>query len=140
MRFQLVDRVVERSADRLVSVKAVTAAEEYLGDHFPGFPVLPGVMMLEALVQAARELVTDGGETGPLVVGDVRNVKYGNMVRPGQTLQVEVTLRGRDEAGFDFQGTGTVEGSIAVQGRFRLVPLDTLSGAGTGASAKPHAA
>lgn len=126
MRFQLVDRVLERSADRLVSVKAVTAAEEYLGDHFPGFPVLPGVMMLEALVQAARELVSDGGEQGPLVAAEVRNVKYGNMVRPGQTLQVEVTLRGRDEAGYDFQGTGTVDGLVAVQGRFRLAPLTRL--------------
>ncbi len=119
-----------------MSVKAVTAAEEYLGDHFPGFPVLPGVMMLEALVQAARELVGDGGADGPLVVGEVRNVKYGNMVRPGQTLRVEVTLRGRDGGGYEFQGVGTVDGPVAVQGRFRLVPLSTLAGS----DAKPHAA
>src|SRR4051812_18814442 len=56
MRFELIDRVLERGPGRLVAMKNVTSAEEYLGDHFPGFPVLPGVMMLEALVQAGRLL------------------------------------------------------------------------------------
>lgn len=129
VRFDLVDRVVERSADRLVSVKAVTAAEEYLGDHFPGFPILPGVMMLECLIQAGRELVA--GEPGcpafggdrPLVLEDVRNVRYGNMVKPGQSLHVEVQLRKHDGDAFELQGTGKVEGQVAVQGRFRLAPM-----------------
>jgi 3-hydroxyacyl-[acyl-carrier-protein] dehydratase len=128
MRFELVDRVVEQGADRLTAVKNVTAAEEYLADHFPGFPVLPGVMMLETLVQAARRLAASlpDGTNAPLVVGDVRNVKYGNMVRPGQTLRVTVSLQGRDPSGLDFQGVGTVDEQVAVHGRFRLVPLDTL--------------
>ena len=126
VRFDLIDRVVEQSAQRLTAVKNVTAAEEYLGDHFPGFPVLPGVMMLETLVQAGRRLVADQvaeSDTGPLVVSDVRNVKYGNMVRPGQTLRVEVTLRKQDEGEYEFQGVGTVDEQVAVQGRFRLTPL-----------------
>ncbi len=135
MRFDLVDRVVERSEDRLVSVKAVTAAEEYLGDHFPGFPILPGVMMLECLVQAGRELVTGnaaGDPSGagvPLVLAEVRNVRYGNMVRPGQTLHVEVTLRKQTGEGWDLQGTGKVDGQVAVQGRFRLAPMPQPAGA-----------
>ena len=124
MRFELIDRVLEREPDRLVAVKTVTSAEEYLADHFPGFPVLPGVLMLETLVQAARRLVEhaddSGDAVGPLVVRDVRNVKYGSFVRPGQTLTVDVTLRKRDEQGLEFQGTGRVDGETAVQGRFRL--------------------
>ncbi|MEM8739799.1 MAG: beta-hydroxyacyl-ACP dehydratase [Planctomycetota bacterium] len=127
MRFQLIDKVLERDGERLVAVKAVTNAEEYLGDHFPSFPVLPGVMMLETLVQAARELMRglDGPPTaGPLVVAEVRNLRYAAMVRPGQRLQVDVTVRKRGEDGaVDFQGVGTVEDEVAVQGRFRLVPL-----------------
>ena len=120
MHFDLVDRIVEQSADKIVTLKAVTSAEEYLGDHFPGFPVLPGVMMLESLVQAARKLVD---ADSPLIVGEVRNVRYGNMVRPGESLRVEVTLRGKDEKGYEFAGVGTVNGNVAVQGRFRLEPL-----------------
>ena len=129
VRFDLIDRVLEQTDDRLTAVKNVTAAEEYLGDHFPGFPVLPGVMMLETLVQAARKLVeadAAASDRTPLVVADVRNVKYGNMVRPGQSLQVEVTLRGRDDTGYDFQGVGRVDDQVAVQGRFRLTPLATV--------------
>jgi 3-hydroxyacyl-[acyl-carrier-protein] dehydratase len=155
LRFELIDRVTHQDADRLVAVKAVTNAEEYLGDHFPGFAVLPGVMMLETLVQAGRLLLGSRGVgTGvlpPLVVSEVRNVRYGNMVRPGQTLRVEVTLRKPQadaNGAWDLEGTGIVldpaepvtaenaaenttekivekivEKSVAVQGRFKLVPL-----------------
>ncbi len=126
MRFELIDRIVDRQADSLTGIKTVTAAEEYLADHFPGFPVLPGVMMLEAMVQAGRLFVAGSDEQpgGPLVVTRVRNVRYGNMVRPGQALEVKVSLRKQDETGFEFQGEGKVEGQLAVQGRFRLEPLD----------------
>ena len=48
MHFTLIDRVLERTDDRLVAIKLVSAAEEYLQDHFPTFPVLPGVLMIEA--------------------------------------------------------------------------------------------
>jgi 3-hydroxyacyl-[acyl-carrier-protein] dehydratase len=129
LRFELIDRVLERTADRLVAVKNVTSAEEYLADHFPGFPVLPGVMMLETLVQAGRLLAAgrdsdprtcDDGQ--PLVLAEVRNVRYGNMVRPGQTLKVEVTLRSREEGRVDLQGVGSVDEQVAVQGRFILRP------------------
>src|SRR5262249_58553760 len=57
MHFDLVDRVLEQSPDRIVTLKHVSAAEEYLQDHFPTFPVLPGVMMLEAMVQAGRRML-----------------------------------------------------------------------------------
>ena len=127
MKFNLIDRVLEQDSQRIVAVKAVTNAEEYLDDHFPSFPVLPGVMMLETLAQAARHLLrqTDGPpHDGPLVIAEVRNLRYAAMVRPGQNLQVEVSLRKRnDDGSLDFQGTGTVEEQVAVQGRFRLAPL-----------------
>lgn len=126
MRFTLIDKVLEQDADRIVAIKNVTSAEEYLGDHFPGFPVLPGVMMLETLVQAARTLIreVDGPpKSGHLVIGEVRNLRYAAMVRPGQALKVEVTLRKREDDGsLEFQGLGTVGDDVAVQGRFRLTP------------------
>ncbi len=131
MRFELIDQVVERESDRLVAIKNVTAAEEYLADHFPGFAVLPGVLMLEALVQAGRLLLADRGVADrPLVLAEVRNVRYGQMVRPGQCLKVEVTLRGGGSAeqGYDLTGVGSVDEQVAVQGRFRLAPLARSGG------------
>lgn len=125
MRFTLIDEVLESTPERIVAVKNVTAAEEYLGDHFPNFPVLPGVFMLEAMVQAARRLLREQGRPRA-VLGGVRALRYGSFVRPGETLRVEVALDG-DAAGeaVRFRGTGTVvrpDGGTetAVSGRFTM--------------------
>lgn len=123
MRFEMIDRVTEQTADRLVGLRSVTLAEEYLGDHFPGFPVLPGVLMFEALVQGGRRLAESLDPSpgqGRLVVREARNVRYGGMVRPGDTLRVEVVLKGRSERGWDFTGVGSVGERVTVQGRFVL--------------------
>ena len=140
MHFCLVDKVLERSDDRIVTIKQVTAAEEYLQDHFPSFPVLPGVLMVESLVQAARLLAEGRPEVGKtrLVLGSVRALKYGSFVRPGETLRVEVTLHKANPDGtFDFKGEGTVQRgqstpgadppstTTAVSGRFTLRPVRT---------------
>lgn len=111
MHFDLVDRVLELTPDRIVTLKQVTAAEEYLQDHFPTFPVLPGVLMLEAMVQAGRRLLEERfGRSGPpLVLGRVRALKYGRFVKPGASLRVEVTLgKALESEGFDLKGEGLV--------------------------------
>lgn len=125
MKFDLIDKVTQRNETSLSGVKNVSAAEEYLGDHFPGFPILPGVMMLETLVQAARHFAAGAPDPPdlPLVISAVRNVKYAGMVRPGQALAVTVTLRKREGHVYDFQGVGTVDDQVAVQGRFSLAPI-----------------
>ncbi len=129
MRFELIDRVLACSPDQIDAIKNVSAAEEYLGDHFPSFPILPGVMMIEVMVQAARHLIHERQDlpSGPWVVGEVRNVRYGAMVRPGESLRVQVHVRSVDTQAspptVSFQGTGTVGDQTAVQGRFILHPL-----------------
>ncbi len=126
MRFELIDQVIEDSESNMTAVKNVTAAEEYLADHFPTFPVLPGVFMLEAMIQTARKFLAKyHGQTskGPWVLADVRNVRYGNMVRPGQQLVLNIELKKSDDAKFTFTGKGTVEDETAVTGKFSLEPL-----------------
>jgi len=128
MRFSLIDAVIERAADRLVAVKQVSMAEEYLADHFPTFPVLPGVLMVEAMVQAARELLRPR-TSSRLVLGEVRALKFGNMVRPGEALVVDVSLMtANDDGSFSLKGVGRVrragiggtDGETAVSGRFTM--------------------
>jgi len=130
MHFTLIDSILERSADRIVAIKQVSLAEEYLQDHFPSFPVLPGVMMIEAMVQAARAMLP---ERPRLVLGEVKALKFGNMVRPGQRLEVEVTLaKSQEDGSYLCKGSGMVRnagearsegGTSAVSGRFVMRPI-----------------
>ena len=92
MKFQLLDEIIEQSSDRIVAIKQVSLAEEYLADHFPTFPVLPGVLMIETMIQAARRMLAPRGNAR-LVLGEVKALKFGSMVRPGEILHVEVKLQ-----------------------------------------------
>lgn len=123
MRFQLVDRVVElQRGTRIVAVKAVSLAEEYLADHFPTFPILPGVFMLQVLVESASWLVRDALDFAPPVIllRDVKNVTYKSFVKPGHLLRVEVNCRKMADSESDFEATGYCGESEVVRGRFGL--------------------
>lgn len=131
MHFCLVDTVLERAPGRIVTLKQVTAGEEYLQDHFPTFPILPGVMMVEALVQASRLLAEQEGLGRRLVLGSARGIKYGAMVRPGEALRVEAAVHGEpgSDGTVEFKASGTVigpggaaTGKTAVSGRISLRP------------------
>lgn len=128
MHFRLVDQVLERSADRVVAIKSVTLAEEYLQDHFPSFPVLPGVFMLEAMVQTGRELLAARG-AGRVVLGQVKGLKYGSFVRPGDTLRMDVAFEKELPGGWQLKGTATVirpgdaNHDTACTGRLIMRPL-----------------
>jgi len=136
MHFRLVDRFLELTDSSAVAIKNVTAAEEYLQDHFPGYPVLPGVFMVEALTQAARAVLERRGMPR-MVLGEVKALRYGSFVRPGESLRVEVALdKVRDDGSVVFKVLGTVlrgpsdGGSgqptppeTAVSGRLILRPL-----------------
>ena len=107
MQFRLIDDVLEQNSERIVAIKNVTIAEEYLADHFPSFPGLPGGFMLEALVQAARMLLGEEGRR--MVLGMVGPARYGTFVKPGETMHIEVQIMKRtDDGSVSFKGTGRV--------------------------------
>ena len=122
MKFNLIDRIEHLGDDRIVGVKYVSLAEEYLGDHFPTFPVLPGVMMLEAITQVAAWLLhhRSGFAKSMAVLKEARNVKYGHFVAPGNALRVEVEFNKATDAGASFKASGTVGEKQALQARVEL--------------------
>ncbi len=127
MRFQLIDRITELVPHKSISaMKNLSLAEEYLADHFPGFPVMPGVLMLEALVQAGGWLIRHSQDFAYSLVllKEVRAIRYNNFVSPGNTLQVQMTVRKQDGVVWDFNGSGTVNGNSAVSARVILEALN----------------
>ncbi len=92
----LVDTVASREAGgRLVAVKNVTVGEDFFQGHFPGTPVMPGVLMIEALTQAAAVLILEGGLVPPggrVCLRGVNNAKFRRQVVPGDRLRLEVTI------------------------------------------------
>jgi 3-hydroxyacyl-[acyl-carrier-protein] dehydratase len=123
MRFCLLDRICSLEVDvELKAVKNVSLAEEYLADHFPEFPVLPGVFMLEAATQAAVWLVrlSDNYAHSMITLHEARSVKFTDFVPPGRQLQITVEQLSRDGALVSFKFQGEVEGRTCVSGRLTL--------------------
>jgi 3-hydroxyacyl-[acyl-carrier-protein] dehydratase len=109
MKFVLIDRITEIvPGQRISAVKALSAAEEYLADHFPRFPVMPGVLMIEALAQASAWLVRVSQDFAHSVVilQEAKNVTYKSFLSPGRVLELTVEAKeiGRDAS--RFVGTG----------------------------------
>ena len=123
MKFFLIDRIESvETGKRIVTTKALSLAEEYLADHFPAFPVMPGVLMVEALVQSAAWLVRIQQDFARsiIVLRQARNVRYANFVRPGMTLRCEVEAVDIGETTARFKGTGLVADGQAVSARLDL--------------------
>ena len=123
MKFGLIDRIVELTrGERIIAVKAVSYAEEYLSDHFPTFPVFPGVLMLEALIEAGAWLVRDAQDfaLNVILLREARNVTYKSFVRPGNLLRLEVDCRRLTQDESDFAGVGYCSEGEVVKARFGL--------------------
>lgn len=123
MRFTLIDRIVElKAGEEITAVKNLSLAEEYLADHFPLFPVLPGVLMLEAMTQVGAWLVRHDNDFAHSVVvlKEARNVKYADFVEPGSTLVVSAKQLKQDEQTTTFKTQGSVDGNIHVSARLIL--------------------
>ncbi len=123
MRFWLLDAIESfEPNERLTAVKSVSHEEDYLEDHFPEFPVLPGVFMLEAATQAAAWLLrmTDDMAHSVIVLREAKNIKYANFVPPGQQLRVSVEQIKKDDRYATFKVIGKVGEKSAITGRVVL--------------------
>ena len=123
MRFCLLDRILSWEPDaELTAIKTVSLAEEYLADHFPEFPVLPGVFMLESAAQAATWLVrlSENYAHSMIVLTDAKGVKFTDFVAPGRSLRMRVERIKRDETHAHFKFHGEMDGRQCVSGRLSL--------------------
>ncbi len=123
MRFSLIDRILElEPGHRIRTVKALSLAEEYLGDHFPKFPVMPGVLMLEALTESAAWLVrvSEDFAHSMVVLKEARRIRYGQFVEPGQLLHLSAEIVSQDERITECKAEGRLDDRLTVSGKIYL--------------------
>lgn len=125
--FLLVDRIIEiEYGVRAVGLKNVTIGEQFFQGHFPDYPVMPGVLIVEALAQvgAVAILGTEENKGKMAFFAGIDGVRFKRQVRPGDTLRLEVEL-GKMRRGV---GTGnavaTVDGALAVRGELMFAIAD----------------
>ena len=123
MQFILIDKILElNKGSDITAIKTLSIAEEYLKDHFPRFPVMPGVLMLEGLFQASAWLVRESEDFSHsmVIMKEARNTKYAGFVSPGQTLTIRAEILKQDESTTTLKATGEVDGSVAVSSKLLL--------------------
>jgi len=124
--FLMVDRVIEcEPGKRLVAIKNVTYNEPFFQGHFPGFPVMPGVLIIEAMAQTggvlARLTISNGAEpkeNEPIFFMSIEKVKFRKPVVPGDQLRLEVEALRTGSRVWKLQGKAFVDNQLVAEGIF----------------------
>jgi 3-hydroxyacyl-[acyl-carrier-protein] dehydratase len=123
MKFILIDKVLSfQKGAELRAVKSVSLAEEYLADHFPAFPVLPGVLLLQGLIESASWLVrqTQDFANSMVLLEEAKNVKYKSFLAPGEQIEYTVQAKTIEQNVSSFTGFGIAAGEPIVEARLAL--------------------
>ena len=130
--FLLVDRIVEYAPEeqRIVGEKAVTATEWYMQGHFPGLPVMPGVLQVEALAQTMAVYVAKQPGFGDTIglFAEISDCRFKRVVQPGDRLRLEVTVEKLGRRMGRGRGVASVDGEVACEATiaFIIPPPGTL--------------
>jgi len=116
--FLLVDSILELEEDRIVGIKNVTANEPFFQGHFPEFPVMPGVLIVEAMAQVAGVLVLKSipdRKSKLVLLASIESAKFRKPVRPGDQLRIEMIVGRRKASVAKMHGTATVNGVVVAE-------------------------
>jgi 3-hydroxyacyl-[acyl-carrier-protein] dehydratase len=125
--FLLVDRIEELETERVVGIKNVTVNEPFFAGHFPDYPVMPGVLIIEAMAQVAGVLVLSGipdRKNKLVLLAGVDGAKFRKPVRPGDQLRMEMKVLRSRATMAKVSGTATVDGAVVAEAEILCVLAD----------------
>jgi len=129
--FLLVDAILELEPERIVGIKNVSVNEPFFVGHFPEFPVMPGVLIVEAMAQVAGVLVLNqipDRKNKLVLLATVEQAKFRRPVRPGDQLRIEMTLSKRKASVAKMHGVATVNGVVVAEAEVMCKIADRDSG------------
>ncbi|MBI3930128.1 MAG: 3-hydroxyacyl-ACP dehydratase FabZ [Armatimonadetes bacterium] len=127
--FLLLDRVLELEEGRAFGYKNVSANEAFFRGHFPEAPVMPGVLVIESLIQLVWVLFAD---SGAVRVRGIRRLKFRKPVVPGDRLELEVRVAASEGDERQVDAVARLDGKVAVEGRIIVELARTAAGSGAG--------
>ena len=125
--FLLVDRILELEDDRVVGIKNVSMNEPHFTGHFPSYPVMPGVLIIEAMAQVAGVLVLNrmpDRDRKLVFLATIENAKFRRPVVPGDQLRIEVKFLRLKPSVARIHGIATVDGNIAAEADLMCTLVD----------------
>lgn len=123
----LVDSILELEEERIVGIKNVTANEPFFVGHFPEFPVMPGVLVVEAMAQVAGVLVlkqVPDRKNKLVLLASIEQAKFRRPVRPGDRLRIEMKVIKRKASIAKMNGKATVDGVVVAEAELMCVLED----------------
>jgi beta-hydroxyacyl-ACP dehydratase FabZ len=129
--FLLVDRIEELEPERIVGIKNVTINEPFFNGHFPEFPVMPGVLIVESMAQVAGVLVLsqiEDRKSKLVLLASIEEAKFRRPVRPGDQLRIEMKVIKRKASIAKMSGVATVEGNVVAEATMLCKLADRTDG------------
>lgn|SRR5579862_1108624 len=129
--FLLVDRIEELEPDRIVGIKNVTINEPFFIGHFPEFPVMPGVLIIESMAQVAGVLVLSQIEDRKnklVLLASIEEAKFRRPVRPGDQLRIEMKVAKRKQTIAKMFGTAMVGETVVAEATMLCKLADRADG------------